>query len=247
LNMTISWEICCRIKVKNGVKCLIMELWLIRHGTTKANLQGRLQGRLDFPLGDQGKKEAYLLGRRLHEQRFSFFFCSPLQRARQTASIIAAQGRTPKPIYTSLLAEYDWGVIQGMTKAEIGKRYPEILQRLQRDFHHAKIPGAEGMSGLFYRVRLFYALLSRIAGKRSGQEKVNPILIVSHGRFLQAFIIYFLKYNYKEFWPFSLAPASLTILQGDFQRTRRLRLFNDTCHLSGMSRNVDEHNENMKI
>jgi broad specificity phosphatase PhoE len=178
---------------------------------------------------------------------FLFFFCSPLQRARQTASIIAAQGRTPKPIYISLLAEYDWGVIQGMTKAEIGKRYPEILQRLQRDFHHAIIPGAEGMSGLFYRVRLFYALLSRIAGKRSGQEKVNPILIVSHGRFLQAFIIYFLKYNYKEFWPFSLAPASLTILQGDFQRTRRLRLFNDTCHLSGMSRNVDEQNENMKI
>lgn len=214
------------------MKCLIMDFWLIRHGTTKANLQGRLQGRLDFPLGEQGKEEAYFLARRLREQRFSFFFSSTLQRARQTASIIADQGRTPMPIYTCLLAEYEWGVIQGMTKAEIGKRYPEILQQLQRDFHHAKIPEAEGMPGLFRRVRLFYTLLSRISGRMPEKEKMNPILIVSHGRFLQAFIIYFLKYNYKEFWPFSLAPASLTILQGDFQRTRRLRLFNDTCHLS---------------
>ena len=61
-----------------------MDLWLVRHGTTKANLQGRLQGRLDFPLGDEGKKEVLLLARRLKEQRFSFFFSSTLQRARET-------------------------------------------------------------------------------------------------------------------------------------------------------------------
>ena len=177
------------------MKCLIMDFWLIRHGTTKANLQGGCREGL-FPTGEQGKKEVLLLARRLKEQRFSFFFSSTLQRARETALIIAEQGMTPQPIFTSLLKEYDWGVIQGMTRVEIGKRYPEILQQLQRDFHHVKIPEAEGMPALFHRVRLFYTLLSKIAGKKSGKEKMNPIIIVSHGRFLQAFIIYFLKYNY---------------------------------------------------
>ncbi len=211
-----------------------MELWLVRHGTTRANLQGRLQGKLDFPLGDEGKKEAFLLAQRLREQRFSFLFSSTLQRARETSSIIADHGMAPKPIFTTLLEEYGWGVIQGMTKKEIGKRFPEILQQLQQDFHHTEIPEAEGMQKLFQRVELFYMLLSRITGSFSSKEVKNPVLIVSHGRFLQAFIIYFLKYNYREFWPFSLAPTSLTILQGDFQKIRRLKLFNDTCHLSWM-------------
>lgn len=223
----------------NGVKWPIMDLWLVRHGTTTANLQGRLQGRLDFPLGDEGKIEAMHLAMRLKDQRFSYLFCSTLRRARETALIIADQVMAPQPIFTSLLEEYAWGIIQGMTKAEIGKRFPETLQRLQQDFHHAKIPKAEGMPGLFQRVRLFYLLLSRIAGRVPGEKERDPILIVSHGRFLQAFIIYILKYNYREFWPFSLAPASLSILQDDFRGKRKLRLFNDTCHLSEMGRKME--------
>lgn len=214
-----------------------MEFWLVRHGTTRANLQGRLQGRLDFPLGDEGKKEAHLLARRLQGQRFSFIFSSTLKRARETASIIADLQPASKPIFTNLLEEYEWGVIQGMTKMEIGKRFPKILQQLAEDFHHAEIPEAEGMAELFRRVKLFYQLLFRISGRKSGENEQHPVLVVSHGRFLQAFIIYFLKYDYREFWPFSIAPASLTILQGDFQNKRRLKLFNDTCHLSGMEWN----------
>ncbi len=213
-----------------------MDLWLVRHGTTRANLQGRLQGRLDFPLGSVGESEASLLARRLKGQRFSCLFCSTLRRARETASIIADQAMAPQPIFTSLLEEYDWGIIQGMTKAEIGRRYPTILQRLQQDFHHAKIPQAEGIEELFHRVRLFYLLLARIAGRIPVKGESAPILIVSHGRFLQAFIIYFLKYDCEELWPFSFAPASLSILQDDFQGIKKMRLFNDTCHLAGMGR-----------
>ena len=206
-----------------------MDLWLVRHGTTGYNLQGRLQGTLDIPLGEQGEKEALLLGKRLEKQKFSFFFSSPLQRTKETSSIISKQGSFPKPIYTPLIKEYSWGIIQGLTKEEIMNRYPGLWWELQRNFHHTKIPQAEGMKSLFQRVKSFYTLLSRISSGYAGED---PILVVSHGRFLQALIVYFIKYNYNNSWPFPVSPASLTILQEDSQKTRRVKLFNDTCHLN---------------
>lgn len=205
-----------------------MELWLIRHGTTKANLEGRIQGTLDYPLSETGRQEAHRLALRLKEQPFSLFFSSNLLRARQTSQIISSVGEKPPPLYSSLLQEYNWGVIQGLTRKEIAEKYPRVLLQLEQDFHHTAIPGAEGLKALFRRVKTFYSILCSLDQKGSISL---PVLVVSHGRFLQAFIIYFLKYNPGESWPFSLNPASLSILEGNFQGKRALRLFNDTCHL----------------
>jgi broad specificity phosphatase PhoE len=205
-----------------------MELWLIRHGVTDANLEGRIQGRLDFPLSLSGKKEVCLLAKRLRNQSFYAFFSSNLSRAKETSQMIASQIRTPPPVYSPLLQEYDWGIIQGLTRKEIGDRYPLLLSQLERDFHHAEVPGAEGMQSLFRRVKGFYRFLSA-SEKRN--TKSLPVIVVSHGRFLQAFMLYFLGYDPGKNWPFSFSPASLTILDGDFKKSKRIRLFNDTCHL----------------
>lgn len=205
-----------------------MELWLVRHGTTTANLQGIIQGTQDYPLSEIGKQEVHFLAQRLKAQPFSLFFSSNLLRARQTARVIAAVGKMPRPLYSSLLREYNFGIIQGLTKKEIGRRYPHILAGLQQDFHHTAIPAAEGLPELWKRVKMFYRFLFALEqkGRFSG-----PVLVVSHGRFLQAFILYHLQYDSRQNWPFSMNPASLSILEGDFQAKRRLRLFNDTCHL----------------
>jgi len=205
-----------------------MELWLVRHGTTKANLEGRIQGTLDYPLSERGRLEARRLALRLEKQPFSLFFSSCLLRARQTSQIIGSLGKKPPVVYTSLLQEYNWGILQGLTRQEIELKYPRLWLSLQRDFHHAAIPGAEGLKSLFSRIKSFYDLLRRLEQKRG---LLHPVLIVSHGRFLQAFIIYFLKYNPQESWPFSLKPCSISILEGDFKRKKSLLLFNDICHL----------------
>ena len=207
-----------------------MELWLIRHGVTDANLEGRIQGRLDFPLSLWGKKEVSLLARRVRNRSFYAFFSSNLTRDKETSHIIASQIRAPLPVYSPLLQEYDWGIIQGLTRKEIGERYPLLLSQLEQDFHHAEVPGAEGMQALFRRVKVFYRFLSAFEKRNS---KSLPVIVVSHGRFLQAFTLYFLGYDPGKNWPFSFSPASLTILEGDFKRKKRMRLFNDTCHLRG--------------
>ncbi len=208
-----------------------MELWLVRHGTTNANQEGRLQGRIDFPLGPAGEKEAASLAYRLKKQPFSAFLSSSLLRARQTAQIIERfRDKGPAPLYTPLLQEYHWGIIEGLTREEIKRANPPLFRQLQENFYQAHIPGAEGLQNLFVRVRFFYHFLSRLDRKEKFSQ---PVLVVGHGRFLHAFIIYFLKYNHWGSWPFSVFPASLTILEGDFAGKRRLKLFNDTCHLKG--------------
>jgi len=205
-----------------------MELWLVRHGTTSANLEGRIQGTMEFPLSPLGREEAYSLAYRLKNQAFSAFLSSNLLRTRETSRIIASLRKGPTPIYLPLIQEYSWGVIQGLTRKQIGEKYPHLMRQLQQDFHHTVIPGAEGLDRLFKRVKKFYDLLCRF--EETGNFR-KPILVVSHGRFLHAFLLYFLKYDPGEFWPFPIYPASITILESDFFKKRHLKLFNDTCHL----------------
>ncbi|MDO9534043.1 MAG: histidine phosphatase family protein [Bacillota bacterium] len=205
-----------------------MEIWLVRHGTTSANLEGRIQGTLEFPLSPLGREEASSLAYRLKDQAFSAFLSSNLLRTRETSRIIASLRKSPTPIYLPLLQEYFWGIIEGLTRKEIGEKYPRLMRELQQDFHHTVIPGAEGLDRLFKRVKIFYDLMSRF--EETGKFR-KPLLVVSHGRFLQAFLLYFLKYDPAEFWPFPLHPSSLTILESDFSKKWRLKLFNDTCHL----------------
>lgn len=207
---------------------LVLKLWLVRHGTTRANLEGRLQGTLPFPLGPEGRKEVLCLATRLQEQPFSAFFCSNVLRARQTARILRDNVKLPAPCFTPLIQEYYWGILQGLTRGEISERHPELFKQLQNDFHRTEIPGAEGLKRLFQRATRFYRLLQRM--ELTGKYK-EPVLVVSHGRFLQAFIQCFLAYDGCQGWPFSAAPASLSVLEGDFIKLRRLKLFNDTCHL----------------
>ena len=211
-----------------NVRVTNMEIWLVRHGTTIANLEGRIQGTLEFPLSPLGREEASSLAYRLKNQAFSAILSSNLLRARETSRIIVSLRKSPIPIYLPLIQEYSWGIIEGLTRKEIGEKYPSLMRELTQDFHHTVIPGAEGLDCLFKRVKKFYDLLSRFEKTVKFRK---PLLIVSHGRFLHAFLLYFLRYDFGGFWPFPLHPSSLSILESDFSKNRQLKLFNDTCHL----------------
>src|SRR4051794_36975682 len=96
-------------------------LYLVRHAATAANLArpNRLQGRSDPPLAPAGVRQAEATCDLLADRRIDACYCSPLQRAVETAAIIAGPHRlTPAPI--DALTEcsvgewegLDWGTIR---------------------------------------------------------------------------------------------------------------------------------------
>ena len=66
----------------------MMKLYLIRHGETDWNKEGKLQGRTDIPLNEDGRADAELTRDAMKNIEFQVAFTSPLIRARETAEII---------------------------------------------------------------------------------------------------------------------------------------------------------------
>ena len=87
-----------------------MNICIIRHGEIDWNLCGKLQGREDIPLNQNGIAQAKNCGLYLKSGKWQAVFTSPLLRARQTAEIIAGAVQIPNSIYEDNdLIERDYG------------------------------------------------------------------------------------------------------------------------------------------
>lgn len=92
-----------------------MRIYLIRHGETAWNLQGRLQGREDIPLNETGRMQAMRSGAVLHQTGVKTIITSPLIRAVETARIISESLDRAQLIIEDRLIERDFGSLSGMT------------------------------------------------------------------------------------------------------------------------------------
>jgi 2,3-bisphosphoglycerate-dependent phosphoglycerate mutase len=89
------------------------EIWLVRHGQTDWNLEGRLQGQLDVPLNETGMGQVRLLAATLQGKRFGALFSSDLMRARQTAECVSTAVNLPI-FFDKRLREISQGQFEGM-------------------------------------------------------------------------------------------------------------------------------------
>jgi probable phosphoglycerate mutase len=97
------------------------QIWLVRHGETEWSLSGRHTGRTDIPLTDAGLRQAEALGRHLSGHAFARVLTSPLARARETCRL-AGFGEAAEA--TDDLREWDYGIYEGRTTADIRKPEP---------------------------------------------------------------------------------------------------------------------------
>lgn len=92
-----------------------MYIYLIRHGETDWNLQGKIQGREDIPLNDTGRMQAKKCADALHNTSVKIIVTSPLARAIETSNIISKSFPGAKVIIDDDLIERDFGNMSGMT------------------------------------------------------------------------------------------------------------------------------------
>jgi broad specificity phosphatase PhoE len=150
-------------------------LWLVRHGQTDWNVQGRWQGQAPDapPMNAAGVDQVEALSEHLDGVRFTALYCSDLLRARQTADILARRtGLAVVP--DARLREIALGEWEGMLGAEIEQRYPlELAQRLV-DPVRSRPPSGETVEEMAVRLR---EALDDIAGRHPDDE----VLIITHG------------------------------------------------------------------
>ena len=92
----------------------------MRHGATEWTATLQHTGRTDLALTADGRREAAALYRPLDGQKFAAAFTSPLSRARETARIAGFKDAT----VLDDLVEWDYGVYEGRTTAEIREEIP---------------------------------------------------------------------------------------------------------------------------
>lgn len=97
------------------------QLLVIRHGQTAWSVAGKHTGRTDVPLTDVGRQEARDAALTLHGWNLERAYTSPLQRARETAEIVAPPCGL---VVDADLAEWDYGVFEGETTPQSRERLP---------------------------------------------------------------------------------------------------------------------------
>ena len=97
------------------------ELWLIRHGETEWSAANKHTSRTDVALTALGRERAKVLGRYLAGVKFCAVLRSPMLRARETCAIA---GFGERAVVDDGLCEWDYGVYEGRTTAEIQQEIP---------------------------------------------------------------------------------------------------------------------------
>jgi probable phosphoglycerate mutase len=99
----------------------VVELWLVRHGETEWSAEGRHTSRTDLPLTELGRERAAVLGKFLAGTKFAAVLRSPMLRAKETCAIA---GFGDVAVVDDGLKEWDYGVYEGRTTAEIQAEIP---------------------------------------------------------------------------------------------------------------------------
>ena len=149
------------------------QICLVRHGQTEWNLAGRYMGQSDVPLNANGRSQASSLALQLQGHPFAAIFTSDLERARETARIIAGALHMPV-VNDARLREINQGEWEGQLVDDIKSRYAGLWQQRSLDPASVRPPGGETIREVAQRV---HAALDDIARLHPGFSA----LVVSHG------------------------------------------------------------------
>jgi broad specificity phosphatase PhoE len=152
---------------------MVIRIILVRHGETEWNIQQRYQGHTDIELNQTGINQAKKLARELNSEKIDAIYSSDLNRAVQTATIIADGRKLPIHKLRDL-RECSFGIWEGKTFKEMEEKFPEEVARIKGDPVKQIRSGGESRDQLCIRVE---KAVQQIIDKHPNQT----VLIVAHG------------------------------------------------------------------
>ena len=152
--------------------------WYLRHGETDWNRANRTQGSTDIPLNETGVAQAHAAASLLADRGIQLIVCSPLQRAVDTANIVAARLALPVEVHEDLReANFgahegevmgDWFAawVAGEVTPERGESFEDVGKRavaaLNQVLCNESLPLIVGHGGFFRTVRAAMGLTALV-------------------------------------------------------------------------------------
>jgi broad specificity phosphatase PhoE len=143
----------------------MVQIALIRPGSTDYDVQGRIQGTLDVPLSEHGKAEVRALIEELRQKGLQVLYCSPCRSSWETGSAIAdaLEIRIKK---VEKLHNLDQGLWQGMLIEDVKLKQPKVYRQWQEQPEIICPPGGEMLTHAQARVQ---TALNKILKKHSDE------------------------------------------------------------------------------
>jgi 2,3-bisphosphoglycerate-dependent phosphoglycerate mutase len=198
----------------------VLDLWLIRHGETTWNKEGRIQGQLDAPLSEMGVRQVKALAKRLSRNKFDTIYSSDSGRATQTANLIFPNEHLS---LDERLRERHFGIFEGKKRTEFTLEDEEIYRTFRRDPFHEQLPNGESWQNLF----------TRIDGWLKSLPDRGQLLAVTHGGAIRAVLSLVVGYPKSYEWNARIANASITRFFISPEQ-KILITFNDAAHLESI-------------
>lgn len=161
-----------------------MKLYIIRHGQTDWNLEGKIQGRQDIPLNAAGRAQARALAAGMRSRPVTAVYSSPQLRAMETADAIAAlQGI--HILTLPQLVEIGYGQWEGRRAEDILTTDRDLYEAWWKHPATVAPPGGETLNQVDARCRQAWSVIRR--------NMKGDTAVVSHGGTLAHFIVHLLE------------------------------------------------------
>jgi probable phosphoglycerate mutase len=180
----------------------------LRHGQAKNNVERILAGRSKgFPLTDVGIQQAQNIGDFLRPFNISKIYSSPIERAEQTAKIVANKVGLDC-IIDERLTEIEMGSFSGMHYDEMFSKYGNVFLKFYQGHPIVETNGIETFASVKKRV------LDMVSHCSQKYDK-ETILLVTHMDPIKSMISTILQPKPELLYEMIIRNASLTILKNE--------------------------------
>jgi len=205
-------------------------IFLIRHGETNWNKEGRFQGQIDIPLNDNGKDQARKAFEYLRNVSFNKAFSSSMNRPYETAQIILQNKKELKIEKIDSLVEISHGLWEGKLEAEIREKWPDLLRNWHDKPEEVVMPEGESIKDVSERVIDAFDKICL------SQKNNDLTLLVAHDAVNKTLICDILGISYSNIWMIKQGNGGITVIDlfNDPNKTPIISALNITTHLGGI-------------
>lgn len=151
-----------------------MIIYLIRHGETTGDIEGRYGGDYDDCLTGKGRAQSKEMAKKLKDKGIQIIYHIPKKRAKNTAKILNGFLNKGLEEVNELRERNNYGILTGLTEHESKKRYPKEADKLKIMGSHHDIKGSEDYGSFKNRIL-------NVFEKITNKEDFKVVAVVSHG------------------------------------------------------------------